>query len=66
MNTARQSGYGSAGTDKFTLIVLGFAGRATGPVNLAVNEESWNGTSWTEVADLSTAHENHTQEEVGS
>jgi hypothetical protein len=44
---------GSNGTQTSALAYGG------GPVNASIgNTESWNGTSWTEVADLNTARSN--------
>ena len=53
MNTARY-GAGSSGTATLALIF----GGAT-PTTVAITE-SWNGTSWTEVADMATARRHGT------
>ena len=50
MNTLRKS-LGSNGTQTSA---LGYGGRTDAPANTAVCE-LWNGTNWTEVADLNTA-----------
>ena len=49
MNTGRSSGAGQTGTNASAQVAGGYTGTAYSGVN-----ENWNGTNWTEVADLST------------
>jgi len=53
MNTARHSGIGSAGAN--TEAALGFGGGPPPAPGAVAITESWNGSAWTEVADLNTA-----------
>ena len=53
LNTARSEDVGSAG--RTSTDVLGFGGLTT---TLSANTEAFNGSSWTEVSDLSTARYN--------
>ena len=52
MNTVRRNFVGNVGTTTSTIVA---GGKAT-PTLLA-NSESWNGSAWTETADLNDARE---------
>jgi len=56
MNTDERYGLGS-GTQGTNTDALGFGG---GSPSTTVNTESWNGTAWTELNNLSTARRNIT------
>ena len=55
LNTARQTLGGSGSSNTDGLIFGGNQPGASGGATTAPNTESWNGTSWTEVADLASA-----------
>jgi hypothetical protein len=55
LNTARQTLGGSGSSNTDGLIFGGNVPGAQGGATTAPNTESWNGTSWTEVADLASA-----------